>query len=85
MGKYAAMFAPQIAIEVSKDVDYSDETTLTIPASIYYLACAAKAAENYAEWYAVAGYQRGVCDFRVVGKSLPLGDLAVQKLEPRCT
>lgn len=88
MGKYAAIFAPQVDIRVSKDADYgdSDDTTvLRVPASFYYLACAAKASENYAEWYAVAGYQRGVSDFTVVGKSLPLGDLAIQKLEPRTT
>ena len=86
LGKYAGIIAPRVPIEIEKDADYGDTTAevdLEIPASIHYLACATKALENYAEWYAVAGYQRGVSDWKVVGTSLPLGDLAVQKLEPR--
>lgn len=86
MGKYAAIFAPHVDIRISKDADYGDtddSPVVRVPATFYYLACAAKASENYAEWYPVAGYQRGVSDFTVVGKSLPLGEIAVQKLEPR--
>lgn len=86
LGKYAAIFAPKTTIRIQKDADYGDEDAevdLEIPASIYYLACAAKALDTYAEWYAVAGYQRGISDWTIVGTSLPLGDLAVQKLEPR--
>lgn len=51
-GKYAAIFAPRVKISASKVAAYGDTTAtvdLTIPASLYYLACAAKASENYAE------------------------------------
>lgn len=94
IGKYVGIFAPRTIINVAKDMidnlaetdDVSNGSTydIVIPGSFYYLACAAKAQENnYAEWYAVAGYQRGISDLTVVGTTLPLGDLAVQSLEPR--
>ncbi len=94
VGKYVGIFAPRTIINVSKDMidnlvesdDSSNGSTynVVVPGSFYYLACAAKAQENnYAEWYAVAGYQRGISDLTVVGTTLPLGDLAVQSLEPR--
>lgn len=84
VGKYCALFAPRVKIQVAADQGaYGTGTSYVIPASIYYLACAAKAAENYAEWYAVAGYQRGVSGFTVLGTTLTLGDSAVQQLEPR--
>lgn len=94
IGKYVGIFAPRTIINVTKDmIDGFIETSDTqngstydvvVPGSFYYLACAAKAQENnYAEWYAVAGYQRGISDLTVIGTTLPLGDLAVQSLEPR--
>lgn len=58
-------------------------TTTTLPASFYYLACANKAFTEYNEWYAVAGYQRGICDLKVAGTTLTLGDAAVNVLQPR--
>jgi hypothetical protein len=56
--KYAAFFAPSVTYAMSADEDFGGNTTF--PASFHYLACAAKAAENYNEWYAIAGYTRGV-------------------------
>ena len=89
LGKYGAICAPKARILVSSDNIYDGTnkgtTEIEIPCSIYYLACAAKASETYAEWYPVAGYVRGVSDFTVVGTTLPLGDLAVQSLQPRTT
>ena len=88
IGKYAAICAPHVGITLQTDAVFDgkkDEGSVEvmIPASIYYLACAAKASETYAEWYPVAGYQRGVSDWTVTSTSLPLGDLAIQKLQPR--
>lgn len=83
VGKYCALFAPRVKIRVAADDVYGTDTSCIIPASIYYLACAAKASENYAEWYGVAGYQRGVSGYTVLGTTLTLGDSAVQQLEPR--
>lgn len=83
-GRYGALFAPRVKVQVAADKGaYGTDTSYLIPASIYYLACAAKASENYAEWYAVAGYNRGVSGYTVLGTTLTLGDQAVQRLEPR--
>ena len=56
---------------------------MTFPASFHYLACAAKAAENYNEWYAVAGYTRGVSSYSINSVGCKFGEEAVQALEPR--
>lgn len=61
----------------------STQTTTTLPASFHYLACANKAFNEYNEWYAVAGYQRGICDLKVAGTTITLGDYAVNVLQPR--
>lgn len=80
-GKYSAVFAPTVTYTMAKDVDYGDNCTF--PGSFHYLACAAKAAENYSEWYANAGYTRGMANYVVETTGCKLGELAVQALEPR--
>lgn len=72
-GKYAAIFMPRVIYEDGSEM----------PASFHYLACGAKAFEKYNEWYAVAGYVRGVSNLKVVGSTLKLGDIAVNALQPR--
>ena len=47
------------------------------------MACAAKAAENYNEWYAIAGYDRGVSDYAIKSVGCKFGDIAVNALCPR--
>ena len=54
IGKYAAICAPHVGITLQTDAVFDgkkDEGSVEvmIPASIYYLACAAKASETYAE------------------------------------
>jgi hypothetical protein len=54
------------------------------PASFHYLACAANSANNnFAEWYANAGYTRGVSKYTIESTGCKLGEIAVQSLEPR--
>jgi hypothetical protein len=49
-GRYGALFTPRVKVQVAADKGaYGTDTSYLIPASIYYLACAAKASENYAE------------------------------------
>ena len=79
--KYAALFAPYVIYAMAKDGDYEDNRKF--PATFHYLACAAKAAENYNEWYAIAGYTRGVSDFSIESVGCKLGEDAVNALEPR--
>ena len=70
----AALFAPT--------VQYAGDD-LMYPASYHYLLCSANARKRYAEWYAVAGYARGVSPIGVVKTSLQLGEIAINTLAPR--
>lgn len=78
---YAAYFAPFVTYNLTPDSEFANNTTF--PASFHYLACAAKAAENYNEWYAVAGYTRGVSSYSINSIGCKFGEEAVQALEPR--
>ena len=78
--KYAAAFAPYVTYAMVEDKIYKNTT---FPASFHYLACAAKAAENYNEWYAIAGYDRGVSDYAIKSVGCKFGDIAVNALCPR--
>ena len=78
---YAAYFAPFVTYNLTQDSEFSNN--MTFPASFHYLACAAKAAENYNEWYAVAGYTRGVSSYSINSIGCKFGEEAVQALEPR--
>jgi hypothetical protein len=79
--KYAAVFAPTVTYLMTEVSGY--EGNRTFPGSFHYLACAAKAAENYNEWYANAGYTRGVCNYTIESTGCKFGEVAVQALEPR--
>lgn len=70
----AAIFAPK--------VQYAGDD-LVYPASYHYLLCSANARKRYAEWYAVAGYARGISPISVAGTSLKLGEIAINTLAPR--
>jgi hypothetical protein len=63
------------------DADFGGNTTF--PASFHYLACAAKALENYNEWYAVAGYTRGISRYAIESVGCKFGETAINELEPR--
>ena len=78
-GKYAVILTPSVEY-VSLANNYSNTQ---MPASFHYLACAAKAFRSYNEWYAVAGYNRGVSDLVVKSTKVKFGDYAVNALQPR--
>lgn len=82
-GKYVALFAPKVVYDLPENYDdvYGNETKF--PASFHYLACAAKAQSKYAEWYAVAGYTRGVSDYKIAYTTLNFGDIDINTLAPR--
>ncbi len=82
-GKFTAVFAPRVAYDFGyseKDVYSNDQL---FPASFHYLACAAYAQERYAEWYAVAGYTRGICGKPIKYLTKTFGDVDVNTLCPR--
>lgn len=90
--KYVAIFAPYVKYnftnnEVSGYISEGENDGLldgkTFPASFHYLACAAKSNSVYNEWYAVAGYTRGISDYDVAGLGCTFGENAANVLQPR--
>lgn len=81
---YAAVFAPYVSYILADDAEYKNNKVF--PASFHYLACAANSANNnFSEWYANAGYTRGVSKYTIEYTGCKLGEIAVQSLEPRFT
>ena len=82
---YAAIFAPRITyvLAMSETEKTAFNNNATFPASFHYLACAAKTFSKYNEWYAVAGYNRGVSKYTVAGTSVKVGEILVNTLAPR--
>jgi hypothetical protein len=83
--KYVAYFMPQVTYTAaSLGLDKTDDTTnRTFPAGFHYLACAKKAFSSFAEWYAVAGYTRGISNYQIEALSAKFGDAAINTLQPR--
>ena len=81
--EYSAIFAPKVTyIMDDREVAPWDKNK-TFPASFHYLACAAMAFKKYNEWYAVAGYTRGISNYTVANTSIKLGEIAINTLAPR--
>jgi len=76
---YAPYFVPAVTY-AGEDSDYNN---LEFPAAFHYLACASLAFQNYNEWYAVAGYTRGISPFAVKSLAAKLGDKAINLLQKR--
>lgn len=80
--KYAAIFVPTVTYS-SVDSAAAFENNKTFPASFHYLACAARSSETYNEWYANAGYTRGISKYTVESVGCKLGEAAVNVLQKR--
>ena len=85
--KYAAYFAPSFCMRGYEPKDENDAKIYTnniFPASFYYLACAKRASiNNFDEWFAVAGYTRGLANFAIEATSTNYGEVAIHKLQAR--
>ena len=80
VNKYSALFMPTVTY-AAKDADYDNAT---FPGYFHYLVCASNAFVNYPEWFAVAGYTRGISTTHTIdGTGLKLGDAAINAFEPR--
>ena len=79
--KYTAIFAPRVVYNMTPDKDFGDN--VTFPGSFHYLACAAYAQQKFAEWYAVAGYTRGIASKAIAYTTLTFGEVAINTLAPR--
>lgn len=82
--KYAAIFAPTVSyVKTSLDDTGAFDENNEFPASFHYLACAAKSAERYSEWYANAGYTRGTSNYVVDSVSCKFGEAAINLFQQR--
>lgn len=82
-GQYSAIFGPKVTY-VMDDFSVKDFGGNKIfPASFHYLACAARTFARYNEWYAVAGYNRGISNYSIASTSVKLGEIAINTLAPR--
>ena len=81
--EYTAIFAPRVTYVMSDDSVEPWNKNKTFPASFHYLACAALAFGRYSEWYAVAGYQRGISSYSIENTSVKVGEILVNTLAPR--
>ena len=81
--EYSAIFGPKVTYVMDDKQVEPFGSNRTFPASFHYLACAARTFERYNEWYAVAGYNRGVSTYSIAATSVKLGEIAINTLAPR--
>jgi hypothetical protein len=81
-GKYCACTVPSVVYNMAADERFGGNRKF--PGAFHYLACFDNSLGlGFAEWYAAAGYTRGVSSYTVDHTSVKLGEIAVQALEPR--
>ena len=87
-GPYWALTVPSVVYKMSYDT--SDEQELNIannkkfPGAFHYLACFNNSlSQGFREWYAAAGYTRGVASYVIDHTTVKLGEIAINELEPR--
>ena len=81
-GKYCALTVPSVEYNMTPADGYADNKKF--PASFHYLSCFMQSlATGFAEWYAAAGYTRGISKHSVATTSVKLGEIAINTLEPR--
>lgn len=85
-GKFCAMTVPSVHYKMSIDAENPNEfdNNVKFPGAFHYLACFMNSLRlGFAEWYAAAGYTRGVASYIVDHTSVKLGEIAINALEPR--
>lgn len=76
-GKFCAMTVPSVTYKTSSG-------NKKFPGAFHYLACFINSINSgFAEWYAAAGYTRGVSSYVIDSTSVKLGEIAINALEPR--
>jgi hypothetical protein len=76
-GEYCAMTVPSVYYTMS-------DAPVKFPGAFHYLACfMSSLGAGFAEWYAAAGYTRGVSSYAIDHTSVKLGEIAINALEPR--
>lgn len=81
-GKYCAMTVPSVQYKMSDNSDFANNKKF--PGAFHYLACFMNSLKSgFAEWYAAAGYTRGVSSCMIDYTTVKLGEIAINALEPR--
>ena len=81
-GKYCACTVPSVTYKMAENESFDRNRKL--PGAFHYLACFSNSLGlGFAEWYAAAGYTRGVSSYTVDFTTVKLGEVAIQALEPR--
>ena len=81
-GKYCACTVPSVVYNMTADERFGGNRKF--PGAFHYLACFDNSLSlGFAEWYAAAGYTRGVSSYTVDRTTVKLGEIAIQALEPR--
>ena len=76
-GEYCALTVPSVYYVTSDE-------PMKMPGAFHYLACyMGSLSAGFAEWYAAAGYTRGVSAKVIDHTSVKLGEIAIGVLEPR--
>lgn len=82
--EYCACTVPSVVYKMKADSEYGNN--MKFPGAFHYLVCYKNMIDsNFAEWYAAAGYTRGVSKYTIDYTSVKLGEVAIQTLEPRYT
>lgn len=87
-GKYCAMTVPSVVYKMQA-TQYGEKADVfngnrKFPGSFHYLTCFMNSLKSgYSEWYAAAGYTRGVSSYVVDYATVSLGEIAINALEPR--
>ena len=75
---------PNCAMTVPSVYYKMNNKAIKFPGAFHYLACFMNSLRSgYAEWYAAAGYNRGVSSYAIDHTSVKLGEIAINTLEPR--
>lgn len=93
INKYSAIFCSSVNYSnnsrsgidtYASDTGSEGYNNSRFPATFHYLACFDQMLlNNFREWFAVAGFTRGVSAYTIDSTRFDLGDIAVQALEPR--
>ena len=76
-GTYCALTVPSVYYKMS-------DAPIEFPGAFHYLACFMSSLRaGFAEWYAAAGYTRGVSSYVIDHTAVKLGEIAINALEPR--
>ena len=83
-GPYCTCTVPSVVYNMTADTNYGSNKKF--PGAFHYLACYKRMIDsNYPEWFAAAGYTRGVSSYTINYTTVKLGEIAIQALEPRYT